>query len=91
MAVWLHRVGESWLCGHYPCSPSMDSEVCLWGVHLVPLLYIDLKYSSNCIHFWSMGVLIHRACGGKLSWSKRGQKLWTLCHSASVPPFFLEF
>ena len=34
----------------------MDSELGLWGVHLVPLLYIQLKYFANCIHFWSRGL-----------------------------------
>ena len=88
---WLHRVGESELSGAYPCSLSMDSALWLWGVHLVALRYMDLRNPSNCIHFWSRGVVIYRACGEKLRWPKRGQKLWTSLHSARLSPDFLEF
>ena len=90
-ANWLHRVRESEPSGHNLCSLSMDSELGLWGVHLVTLLYSDLKNSSNCIHFWSRGVVISRACAGKLRGAKSGQKLWTLGHSKTLSVEFLEF
>ena len=91
IAVWLHRVGESWPSGQDPCSPSMDSDLWLWGVHLGSGLYSNLRNSSNCLHFWSRGVVISRACAGKLRGPKSGQKRRTLGPSKGLLVEFLEF
>ena len=69
----------------------MDSELWLRGVHLGSGLYSNLRNSSNCLHFWMRGVLISRACGGKLRGPKSGQKLWTVGPSPLVYIEFLEF
>ena len=69
----------------------MDSELWLRGVHLGSGLYSNLRNSSNCLHFWIRGVIISRACGGKLRGPKSGQKLWTVCPSGLVYIEFLEF
>ena len=91
IAVWLHRVGESWPSGQDPCSPSMDSDLWLRGVHLGSGLYSNLRNSSNCLHFWSRGVVISRACAGKLRGPKSGQKRRTLGPSKGLLVEFLEF
>ena len=87
----MHRVKVSGLSGQDLCTLSMDYDIGISSVHLVPLLYGDLKNSSNCIHFWSRGVVISRACAGKLRGAKSGQKLWTLGPSGVVYIEFLEF
>ena len=69
----------------------MDSELGIWSVHLGSGLYSNLRNSSNCLHFWIRGVIISRACAGKLEGPKSGQKRRTLGLWAPVYIEFLEF